>query len=164
MITGAAGGIGAAAAALFRAEGATVVGVDLRDDFEGVDLALAADVASEEAVVIGFLKRAREEYGRIDVLFNNAGISPDDDVSVLDTSLGGVAARAGREPAQRLPVLQARHPAPARRRRRVGHQHRVVRGRDGRGDVADLLHGLQGRGAGACRASSAWSSPAAACA
>ena len=40
VITGAAGGIGAAAATLFRAEGATVVGVDLRDDFEGVDLAL----------------------------------------------------------------------------------------------------------------------------
>jgi NAD(P)-dependent dehydrogenase (short-subunit alcohol dehydrogenase family) len=30
---------------------------------------------------------ARSEFGRIDVLFNNAGISPDDDVSVLDTSL-----------------------------------------------------------------------------
>ena len=86
VITGAAGGIGAAAATLFRAEGATVVGVDLRDDFEGVDLALAADVSSEEDV-IRFLARAREEYGRIDVLFNNAGISPDDDVSVLDTSL-----------------------------------------------------------------------------
>jgi NAD(P)-dependent dehydrogenase (short-subunit alcohol dehydrogenase family) len=86
VITGAAGGIGAAAAELFRAEGATVVGVDLRDDFEGVDLALAADVASEEDV-IGFMKRVRDEYGRVDVLFNNAGISPDDDVSVLDTSL-----------------------------------------------------------------------------
>ncbi len=33
------------------------------------------------------MKRARDEYGRIDVLFNNAGISPDDDVSVLDTSV-----------------------------------------------------------------------------
>jgi len=86
VITGAAGGIGASAAALFRDEGATVVGVDLKDDFEGVDLALAADVADEEQV-IEFMRRARSEYGRIDVLFNNAGISPDDDVSVLDTSL-----------------------------------------------------------------------------
>jgi NAD(P)-dependent dehydrogenase (short-subunit alcohol dehydrogenase family) len=86
VITGAAGGIGAASAELFRAEGATVIGVDLRDDFEGVDLALAADVA-DEAAVIALMTRAREEYGRIDVLFNNAGISPDDDVSVLDTTL-----------------------------------------------------------------------------
>src|SRR4051812_13575179 len=31
--------------------------------------------------------RAMAEFGRLDVLFNNAGISPDDDVSVLDTSL-----------------------------------------------------------------------------
>ena len=86
VITGAAGGIGAEASTLFRSEGATVVGVDLSDDFEGVDLALAADVADEDAV-IGFMSRAASEYGRLDVLFNNAGISPDDDVSVLDTSL-----------------------------------------------------------------------------
>ena len=87
VITGAAGGIGAASAALFRAEGATVVGVDLRDDFEGVDLALAADVADEEAVIDVHARARASEYGRIDVLFNNAGISPDDDVSVLDTTL-----------------------------------------------------------------------------
>jgi len=86
VITGAASGIGAETATLFRSEGATVVGVDLRDDFGDVDLALAADVASEEAV-IEFMGRAASEYGRIDVLFNNAGISPDDDVSVLDTTV-----------------------------------------------------------------------------
>jgi NAD(P)-dependent dehydrogenase (short-subunit alcohol dehydrogenase family) len=86
VITGAAGGIGAATAALFRSEGAAVVGVDLRDDFAGSDLALACDVADEEAVR-GMYSRARSEFGHIDVLFNNAGISPDDDVSVLDTSL-----------------------------------------------------------------------------
>jgi NAD(P)-dependent dehydrogenase (short-subunit alcohol dehydrogenase family) len=86
VITGAAGGIGAATASLFRREGARVVGADLRSDIEGVDLALACDVADEEAVREMYA-RARSEYGRIDVLFNNAGISPDDDVSVLDTSL-----------------------------------------------------------------------------
>jgi NAD(P)-dependent dehydrogenase (short-subunit alcohol dehydrogenase family) len=86
VITGAAGGIGAATVALFRAEGACVVGVDLRDDVEGPDLALAGDVADEETVR-AIYARARQEFGRIDVLFNNAGISPDDDVSVLDTSL-----------------------------------------------------------------------------
>jgi NAD(P)-dependent dehydrogenase (short-subunit alcohol dehydrogenase family) len=86
VITGAASGIGAETASLFRSEGATVVGVDLRDDFAGVDLALACDVADEDAVREMYA-RAREQYGKIDVLFNNAGISPNDDVSVLETSV-----------------------------------------------------------------------------
>ena len=46
VITGAASGIGAATARVFREEGARVAGIDLRDDFEGVDLAIAASVAS----------------------------------------------------------------------------------------------------------------------
>jgi NAD(P)-dependent dehydrogenase (short-subunit alcohol dehydrogenase family) len=86
VVTGAASGIGAETAALFRTEGACVVGVDLRDDSPGVDLALACDVADEHAVR-DMYARARDELGRIDVLFNNAGISPTDDGSVLDTSL-----------------------------------------------------------------------------
>jgi NAD(P)-dependent dehydrogenase (short-subunit alcohol dehydrogenase family) len=86
VITGAASGIGAETASLFRSEGAKVVGVDLRDDSPGVDLALACDVADEEAVRSMYAS-AREALGRIDVLFNNAGISPSDDGSVLDTTL-----------------------------------------------------------------------------
>jgi NAD(P)-dependent dehydrogenase (short-subunit alcohol dehydrogenase family) len=86
VITGAASGIGAETAALFRTEGATVVGVDLRDDFGGVDLALSCDVADDGAVR-DMYARARAECGTLDVLFNNAGISPNDDGSVLDTSL-----------------------------------------------------------------------------
>ena len=84
VITGAASGIGAETARLFEEEGATVVGVDLAENSEG-DLALQADV-TDEGQVEGMYARAREEYGHIDVLFNNAGISPPDDVSVLDTS------------------------------------------------------------------------------
>jgi NAD(P)-dependent dehydrogenase (short-subunit alcohol dehydrogenase family) len=86
VITGAASGIGAETARLFRAEGATVAGVDLRDDSPEVDLALACDVADEDAVRETYA-RVRSELGRIDVLFNNAGISPIDDASVLDTPL-----------------------------------------------------------------------------
>jgi NAD(P)-dependent dehydrogenase (short-subunit alcohol dehydrogenase family) len=86
VITGAASGIGAETAALFRREGAKVVGVDLRDDSPGVDLALGCDVA-DEAAVRDMYARARDELGRLDVLFNNAGISPNDDGSVLETSL-----------------------------------------------------------------------------
>ena len=85
VITGAASGIGAETARLFTAEGATVVGVDLSPDAVG-DLTVQADV-SDASDVEAMYARAREEYGRIDVLFNNAGISPNDDASVLDTSL-----------------------------------------------------------------------------
>jgi NAD(P)-dependent dehydrogenase (short-subunit alcohol dehydrogenase family) len=85
VITGAAGGIGAATAEAFAREGARVVGVDLHDDSPG-DLALAVDVTDSDAVR-DMYARVREELGRVDVLFNNAGISPDDDTSVLDTSL-----------------------------------------------------------------------------
>ncbi|MBA2566660.1 MAG: SDR family oxidoreductase [Thermoleophilaceae bacterium] len=85
VVTGAAGGIGTAAVELFRREGATVVGVDLAEDAPG-DVAIAADVSDEEQVR-SMYERASAECGRIDALFNNAGISPTDDVSALDTSL-----------------------------------------------------------------------------
>ena len=85
VITGAAGGIGSTSVQRFQDEGATVVGVDLHDGSPG-DLALACDVTEEHAVQTMYA-RVKDEFGRIDVLFNNAGISPDDDVSVLDTTV-----------------------------------------------------------------------------
>ena len=84
VITGAAGGIGAETARVFQAEGAKVVGVDLIEGAVG-DLSLQADVTDEQQVA-DMYARTREELGGIDVLFNNAGISPNDDASVLDTS------------------------------------------------------------------------------
>jgi NAD(P)-dependent dehydrogenase (short-subunit alcohol dehydrogenase family) len=85
VITGAASGIGAESARLFAAEGARVVGVDLEPGAEGA-LAIQADVTDEDQVR-DMYARARDELGRIDVLFNNAGISPPDDGSVLETTL-----------------------------------------------------------------------------
>ena len=90
FITGAASGIGRESALLFAAEGARVVAVDV--DFDGsqqvVDeitgaggeaIALAADVAVE-AEVAAAIAATEEAFGRLDVLFNNAGIMhPDDD-------------------------------------------------------------------------------------
>jgi NAD(P)-dependent dehydrogenase (short-subunit alcohol dehydrogenase family) len=85
VITGAASGIGAESARTFAAEGAKVVGVDLKEGSAG-DLAIEADVTDEEQVR-GLYRRVRTELGRIDVLFNNAGINPTDDRSVTETGL-----------------------------------------------------------------------------
>jgi NAD(P)-dependent dehydrogenase (short-subunit alcohol dehydrogenase family) len=85
VITGTASGIGAESARLFADEGATVVGVDLSTEAEGA-LTIEADVSDEGQVVEAF-RRVADEFGRIDVLMNNAGINPTDDGSVLETSL-----------------------------------------------------------------------------
>src|SRR4051794_7640389 len=85
VITGAASGIGAESARLFAAEGARVVGVDLQSGSPG-EMSLQADVADEEQVRAMY-EQVRSQLGRIDVLFNNAGINPSDDSSVLDTPL-----------------------------------------------------------------------------
>ena len=92
VITGAASGIGRATARRFAGEGASVVVADF-DDQHGPEVAeeigglfVRVNVADEESVVAMYEKTA-EAYGGIDVLFNNAGISPADDDSILTTGL-----------------------------------------------------------------------------
>ena len=85
VITGAASGIGAESARLFAGEGARVVGVDLDEGAEG-ELALVADVTDSHQVREMY-EEARAKLGRIDVLFNNAGINPPDDLDVVDSDL-----------------------------------------------------------------------------
>jgi NAD(P)-dependent dehydrogenase (short-subunit alcohol dehydrogenase family) len=92
VITGAASGIGRATAKRFAAEGAKVVVADLSDR-EGTEFAqeiggtyVHVDVSDEKDVEALYEKTA-EVYGGIDVLFNNAGISPADDDSILTTGL-----------------------------------------------------------------------------
>lgn len=85
VITGAASGIGAETAALFEQEGARVVGVDLDAGSPG-ELSLQADV-SDEAQVEAMYEETVSKLGGIDVLFNNAGINPTDDKSVIETDL-----------------------------------------------------------------------------
>ena len=69
LVTGAASGIGAATATLFRDEGADVVAVDVAD----ADGVLPGDV-TDPASVRSFVNAAIEQYGGIDVVANVAGI------------------------------------------------------------------------------------------
>jgi NAD(P)-dependent dehydrogenase (short-subunit alcohol dehydrogenase family) len=92
VITGAASGIGREAARRFAEEGARVCVADLADESgrrtaEEVDgLYVHADVADPEDVQRMY-REASERFGGIDVLFNNAGISPPDDGSILETEM-----------------------------------------------------------------------------
>jgi NAD(P)-dependent dehydrogenase (short-subunit alcohol dehydrogenase family) len=85
VITGAAGGIGSVTAELFMREGAIVVGVDARPGAPG-QVSVEVDV-TDEGQVRELYDSVAAEQGHIDVLFNNAGISPPEDASVLDTEL-----------------------------------------------------------------------------
>jgi NAD(P)-dependent dehydrogenase (short-subunit alcohol dehydrogenase family) len=92
VITGAASGIGRASAIRFSAEGAKVVVADLAEE-AGAALAeeiggsfVSVDVTSPEQVQAMY-RHALDHYGRLDVCFNNAGISPPDDDSILTTEL-----------------------------------------------------------------------------
>ena len=92
VITGGGSGIGLATALRFAAEGARVVVVDIDADAG----AAAADKVggefvccdvSDEAQVRALFQGVVDRHGRLDIAFNNAGISPPDDDSILDTGL-----------------------------------------------------------------------------
>jgi NAD(P)-dependent dehydrogenase (short-subunit alcohol dehydrogenase family) len=91
VITGAAGGIGREAALLFSAEGARVCVADVaRKQGEATAAECreaffcAVDVATPQSVETLY-RETVERYGGIDVLYNNAGIMPADDASILET-------------------------------------------------------------------------------
>jgi NAD(P)-dependent dehydrogenase (short-subunit alcohol dehydrogenase family) len=85
VITGAASGIGAESVPMFSAEGALVVGVDLNPS-SGGRMAIEADL-TDEVQVREMYAQIADELGHIDVLFNNAGINPYDDTSVIGEPL-----------------------------------------------------------------------------
>ena len=93
VITGAASGIGREAALLFSAEGARVCVADVSEDdgkrtaSECADAFFApVDVTDAESVQEMYRATA-DRYGAIDVLYNNAGIMPGDDASILETDV-----------------------------------------------------------------------------
>ena len=91
VITGAGGGMGREAALLFCEEGAQVCVADVDADAAqktaadaGNAFAIRVDVSDSDSVREMY-DRTAERYGGIDVLYNNAGISPSDDDSILVT-------------------------------------------------------------------------------
>ncbi len=92
VITGGGGGIGLASARRLASEGARVV---VGDVDEAAGAAAAAEVGglfvpvdvTDDAQVAALFAAAAESYGGVDVAFNNAGISPPEDDSILDTGL-----------------------------------------------------------------------------
>jgi NAD(P)-dependent dehydrogenase (short-subunit alcohol dehydrogenase family) len=90
VITGGASGIGRETAKRFAEEGARVCVADLADEpgketaAEIDSLYIHADVTNPDDVQ-GMYRDASERFGGLDVLFNNAGISPPDDDSILET-------------------------------------------------------------------------------
>jgi NAD(P)-dependent dehydrogenase (short-subunit alcohol dehydrogenase family) len=92
VITGAGGGIGLATARRFVAEGAKVVCADVNADAgskaaaEVGGLFVEIDV-TDEAQVQALFQAAVDSYGSLDIAFNNAGISPPDDDSILTTEM-----------------------------------------------------------------------------
>ncbi len=97
IITGAGGGMGRVAARMFAKEGARVVVAEFGEAAgrETVDLVKAdggeatfvkVDV-SNEASAKAMVDHAVATYGRVDVLYNNAGVMPEADHSVIDTDV-----------------------------------------------------------------------------
>ena len=92
IVTGGGSGIGLATVRRFAEEGARVVVVDVSDESGGAaaeevgGLYVRCDVTDQDQVE-AMVAQANETYGSVDVAFNNAGISPPDDDSILDTGL-----------------------------------------------------------------------------
>jgi NAD(P)-dependent dehydrogenase (short-subunit alcohol dehydrogenase family) len=97
IITGAGGGMGRVAAQMFAAEGARVVVAEF-DEASGSETArLVTDAGGQAAFVRAdvsqedgarqMVETAVSAYGRLDVLYNNAGIMPEADHSVIDTDV-----------------------------------------------------------------------------
>jgi NAD(P)-dependent dehydrogenase (short-subunit alcohol dehydrogenase family) len=92
VITGGCSGIGLATVRRFLEEGAQVVIGDV-DDGRGQELAEQAGVTyvhvdvTDKEQVDALFRTAHDTYGSVDVAFNNAGISPPEDDSILDTDL-----------------------------------------------------------------------------
>jgi NAD(P)-dependent dehydrogenase (short-subunit alcohol dehydrogenase family) len=97
LITGAGSGMGRVAAQLFAAQGAKVVVAEYAADAGEETVRTVKDAGGEASFVRADVSReedasamvaaAMDRYGRLDVLYNNAGIMPEADHSVVDTDV-----------------------------------------------------------------------------
>lgn len=95
VVTGTAGGIGRAAALRFAAEGALVVGADVSEEANAETADLVQDAGgkmvsttvdvTDDASVAALFRVAEEQFGRVDVVFNNAGVMLPGDGDALTT-------------------------------------------------------------------------------
>jgi NAD(P)-dependent dehydrogenase (short-subunit alcohol dehydrogenase family) len=85
VVAGVLGVLGEAVAERFADEGGVVVGIDKIEHAVG-RLALTADLSDEDQTKAAY-ERVWDEFGRLDVIYNNAGLTDRDDRSALDLSL-----------------------------------------------------------------------------
>ena len=138
IITGGGGGMGRVAAQMFAEQGARVVVAEFSEAAgeETVDLVRAAggeatfvraDV-SKEADAKAMVDHAVATYGRLDCLYNNAGVMPEADHSVTDTDVDDLGRRSWRSTSAGV-FLGCKYAIPAMIEggRRLDHQHRELR-------------------------------------
>ncbi len=155
LITGAAAGLGRVAAELFAAEGGRVVIADVTDGADAVDAIAAAggeaayvatdvrDDASVAAAVAFAVEHVRRAARALQQRRHLPGRRRRPDQHLRRD----VGDRPRHQRHRRRPVLPPRHPGDARLGRRQHRQRRLVRRPPRRGDAADRLHRVEGRGA-----------------
>ena len=154
VVTGGCSGIGLATVRRFVEEGAKVVIGDINQDrghelvaeLGGAEHATYVQVdVTDKDQVDALFRTAKDTYGSVDIAFNNAGISPPEDDSILDTDLDAWQLVQEVNLTSVYLCCKAALPYMLEQGSGLDHQHRVVRGGDGRGHQPDLLLGVQGR-------------------